>query len=186
MMMQWYAGSSKRKRQEQHQPRKKQAVAQTAPVAEVTVQLPIQATEGSTASLDVTGVPDETDADMELGMQDKMAAAPAEAQTTAGSQQKSVAILADTQGATASKQVAQPQTDDQPAAMTGQSQNTQGVIPVTHTHQLISADAADGVVQQANQAKAKPSFEQLVLAKPLNDARGHTGYLTFARRSVDD
>ena len=28
--------------------------------------------------------------------------------------------------------------------------------------------------------------QRYVVSKPVNDARGHTGYLTFARRSVDD
>ena len=31
-----------------------------------------------------------------------------------------------------------------------------------------------------------PTPQQYVVSKPVNDARGHTGYLTFARRSVDD
>ena len=31
-----------------------------------------------------------------------------------------------------------------------------------------------------------PKSQRFVVAKPVSDARGHTGYLTFARRSVDD
>lgn len=33
---------------------------------------------------------------------------------------------------------------------------------------------------------AAPTSQRYVVAKPVNEARGHTGYLTFARRSVDD
>lgn len=34
--------------------------------------------------------------------------------------------------------------------------------------------------------QAPPAAQRYVVSKPVNDARGHTGYLTFARRSVDD
>ncbi|KAL0050603.1 hypothetical protein WJX82_003129 [Trebouxia sp. C0006] len=67
----------------------------------------------------------------------------------------------------------------------------------------IATDLAQPVVQQGQQgdvtqAEAQkgdekkmnsstlPSSQRYVVAKPVNDARGHTGYLTFARRSVDD
>ena len=35
-------------------------------------------------------------------------------------------------------------------------------------------------------SQAMRTPQQYVVSKPVNDARGHTGYLTFARRSVDD
>lgn len=67
----------------------------------------------------------------------------------------------------------------------------------------IATDLAQPVVQQGQQggvtqaeapkgdekntnSSALPSSQRYVVAKPVNDARGHTGYLTFARRSVDD
>ncbi len=67
----------------------------------------------------------------------------------------------------------------------------------------IATDLAEPVVQQGQQGRvtqaeahkgdekkmnssALPSSQRYVVAKPVNDARGHTGYLTFARRSVDD
>ena len=40
--------------------------------------------------------------------------------------------------------------------------------------------------QGLKQSPALPQVQKCVVAKPVNDARGHTGYLTFARRSVDD
>ncbi len=66
-----------------------------------------------------------------------------------------------------------------------------------------TADMAQPVAQQGQQdvvtqagghtgkekkmsSSALPSSQRCVVAKPVNDARGHTGYLTFARRSVDD
>ncbi len=67
----------------------------------------------------------------------------------------------------------------------------------------IASDLAQPVVQQGQEgdvtqaeahkgdektmnSSALPSSQRYVVAKPVNDARGHTGYLTFARRSVDD
>ena len=67
----------------------------------------------------------------------------------------------------------------------------------------IATDLAQPVVQQGQQgdvtqaeahkgdekkmnSSTLPSSQRYVVAKPVNDARGHTGYLTFARRSVDD
>lgn len=40
--------------------------------------------------------------------------------------------------------------------------------------------------RELKQKPALPQVQKCVVAKPVNDARGHTGYLTFARRSVDD
>ena len=40
--------------------------------------------------------------------------------------------------------------------------------------------------REVQQSPALPQVQKCVVAKPVNDARGHTGYLTFARRSVDD
>ncbi len=70
-------------------------------------------------------------------------------------------------------------------------------------HGATTADLAQPMVQQGQQggvtqaeartgdekkmnSSALPSSQRYVVAKPVNDARGHTGYLTFARRSVDD
>jgi hypothetical protein len=58
-----------------------------------------------------------------------------------------------------------------------------------------AAAAAEGAVADASEAAAEdpaaaaaaaadPGFIRQVLAKPSMDARGHTGYLTFARRFV--
>ena len=38
----------------------------------------------------------------------------------------------------------------------------------------------------ADHSGSKSGPQRCVVAKPVNEARGHTGYLTFARRSVDD
>jgi hypothetical protein len=52
------------------------------------------------------------------------------------------------------------------------------------------AAAAEGAVVDGSEATAAaaaaadPGFTRQVLAKPSMDARGHTGYLTFARRFV--
>uniref|UniRef100_A0A383VEF1 tRNA (adenine(58)-N(1))-methyltransferase n=1 Tax=Tetradesmus obliquus TaxID=3088 RepID=A0A383VEF1_TETOB len=46
------------------------------------------------------------------------------------------------------------------------------------------AAAADGSEAAVAAAAADPGFVRQVLAKPCMDARGHTGYLTFARRFV--
>ena len=61
-------------------------------------------------------------------------------------------------------------------------------------HPVVQHGQQDGVTQaearKGNEKKmnssALPISQQYVVAKPVNDARGHTGYLTFARRSVDD
>lgn len=91
---------------------------------------------------------------------------------------------------TASIQPAQPDTNAGDDALQGVKQealqSTKPVTPVSSVEQPPKAGKANGLVQQAIQSKAKTGFEQHVVARPLNDARGHTGYLTFARRSVDD
>ena len=59
---------------------------------------------------------------------------------------------------------------------------------------VVQQGQQDGVTQaearQGNEQKMNsyvlPSSQRYVVAKPVNGARGHTGYLTFARRSVDD
>ena len=50
---------------------------------------------------------------------------------------------------------------------------------------VTQAEARKGNEKKMN-SSALPISQQYVVAKPVNDARGHTGYLTFARRSVDD
>lgn len=44
-----------------------------------------------------------------------------------------------------------------------------------------------GLQEPANGSRqTMPTPQRCVVSKPVNDARGHTGYLTFARRSVDE
>ena len=43
-----------------------------------------------------------------------------------------------------------------------------------------------GTPSEARAPAVELAAQKYVFAKPVNDARGHTGYLTFARRSVDD
>ncbi len=50
---------------------------------------------------------------------------------------------------------------------------------------VTQAEARKGDAKDMN-SSALLSSQRYVVAKPVNDARGHTGYLTFARRSVDD
>ncbi|KAL0025791.1 hypothetical protein WJX79_000295 [Trebouxia sp. C0005] len=50
---------------------------------------------------------------------------------------------------------------------------------------VTQAEAHTGAGKKLN-SSALPSSHRYVVAKPVNDARGHTGYLTFARRSVDE
>lgn len=108
-------------------------------------------------------------ADMPMELQDKLQAGPAEVQNTA-----------------ASIQIEQPQGDGQATSVTVVSQTTKVVNkPVVPVNQASNADHASDPVQ-ASQPRAKAGSEQRVVAKPLNDARGHTGFLTFARKSVDD
>lgn len=68
-------------------------------------------------------------------------------------------------------------TSPSPASQTDvqatRSSNGQGNVPGLQ-------DSAQGSRQ------GQPRPQRYVVAKPVNDARGHTGYLTFARRSVDD
>lgn len=56
-------------------------------------------------------------------------------------------------------------------------------VPAASQQDGAEADVASCTLMKA---KTRPTAEQIVVAKPVSDARGHTGYLTFARRSVDD
>ena len=69
--------------------------------------------------------------------------------------------------------VTSPLPASQTAAQAAHMSNGQGTVPGLQ-------DSAKGSRQE------QPSPQRCVVAKPVNDARGHTGYLTFARRSVDD
>lgn len=57
-----------------------------------------------------------------------------------------------------------------------------------HAVGLFNAQSTrSGLQESANGSRqAMPTPQRYVVSKPVNDARGHTGYLTFARRSVDD
>ena len=68
-------------------------------------------------------------------------------------------------------------TDSADAQVNGTSNHalTANPAPQLHLQQTKTVDNAAG--------HAVPKY---VVAKPVNEACGHTGYVTFARRSVDD
>ena len=171
-----YSAGNKRKRQEEHQSRKKQVIeAPTLAAEDLTSHLPAQATDSSTDVGGAASVADKLDVEMVQVTQEQ-------------SQTETVPQI---QALTASIQPAKPDINagDDALQLVKQEafQSTKPVTPVSSVEQPPRVDKANGVVvQQAVQSKAKAGFEQHVVARPLNDARGHTGYLTFARRSVDD
>ena len=61
-------------------------------------------------------------------------------------------------------------------------------VSSTSKHALTANPASQLQSQQAKTVDntAGHAVPKYVVAKPVNEARGHTGYLTFARRSVDD
>ena len=69
-----------------------------------------------------------------------------------------------------------------------------GVIAPLHVAQLEAQAvgpsngqrSTPGLESARGSSQAVPTPQRYVVSKPVNDARGHTGYLTFARRSVDD
>lgn len=190
------SGSNKRKRHEEEQSRKKQEVAQDTPDNQPNLSpnplLPAQAKDGSTP----------------ISVDDAPAVGQLDNNSAAGTQQQQTEpVAAQVQTITRSVQLSQPQADQHGTTVRVQSQSTKLVTPSNNFVDLAGAAVGDGarpdasqtnVVGQASAAvadgsksvvsqnKAKPGFEQRVVARPLNEARGHTGYLTFARRSVDE
>ena len=180
--------TGKRKRQESFQSRKRQAATATpstsnqAPLADVAqhpamngntaaaskAQLNEPVQHGIAAAVNTTAAcasPSTAQATMQTSHQNDLVAIGTELQDAA-----SLGAVADTISparVTAPLPIAQPETQ-----AVGLS-NGQSTTPRLQ-------EAAKGTSQ------AMPTPQQYVVSKPVNDARGHTGYLTFARRSVDD
>lgn len=69
-----------------------------------------------------------------------------------------------------------------PASATAPTQSNDHAVGLSN-----GQGTRSGLQEPANGSRqAMPTPQRYVVSKPVNDARGHTGYLTFARRSVDD
>ena len=189
-----HAVSAKRKRQEEFQSRKRQAQAPSAANDNLSVTTTGSAQMSATPSGPATQATDSLDISMTeaapttsapMNGQTQLEGSAAQSNATKGS---SAAVP----GLLSQPQLADDIQRDAPSAANDNANSLQATLPQ-------AKGAPDGVAtaaetRQAGGSKAHqglagsvvPSAQRCVVAKPVNDARGHTGYLTFARRSVDD
>lgn len=186
------AVTGKRKRQENFQSRKRQAAAapastsNQAPAADF-AQHPIVNVDSAVASSSQLNQP----------MQHSAAAAlNATGASTPPSTAQSTMQTAHETSLMAPRAQLQPQLqDDASLGPVADAIRPAGVIaPLPGAQPEVQAvgvshgqNAIPGLQESANgSSQPLQPAQRYVVSKPVNDARGHTGYLTFARRSVDD
>ena len=201
------AAGTKRKRQEEHLSRKRAAVAtQDAIATELPAshQAPVQAANGvpSTAVAALTAI-QLTAAAIQPSQQAALLQANSTQTVTGGKDtlaHSAVSTASPVQSPTGPLHIG-GDTDGIGGRHSHQSDAVTAELQTAAVHKSprvnhVSKPAALAASQQngaqagdANcaltRANTHLSSGQCVVAKPLNDARGHTGYLTFARRSVD-
>lgn len=185
------AVTGKRKRQENFQSRKRQAA--TAPTGASNGGA---TTQNPTANLPGAAAAQQLDGHLTQPMQRKADAVVSAA--TAGTPSSPDQSTMQT-NSTAPSNTPQPQLQEEEEAPPGPGTNAinpagglaPSPLPASPTEGQPGGlpngqGAAPGLLESAKASRQEPTPERCVVAKPVNDARGHTGYLTFARRSVDD
>ncbi|KAL3161774.1 hypothetical protein ABBQ38_008868 [Trebouxia sp. C0009 RCD-2024] len=187
--------TGKRKRQENFQSRKRQAA--TAPTG---ASNQATTTQHPTANPSEAAAAQQLDGHLTQPVQHKAdAAVNAVGASTPSSPDQSTMPTAHQQtNSTAPSNLPQPQLQDEgpPGPGTNAISPAGGIAPSPFPASQTEVQAgrlpngpgtAVGLQEPAKGSRQEqPAPQRCVVAKPVNDARGHTGYLTFARRSVDD
>ncbi|KAL0032159.1 hypothetical protein WJX77_008335 [Trebouxia sp. C0004] len=176
--VQYQQVSAKRKRQEEFQSRKRQALN--------------PATSPASAAIHTTTTTTPASPQGALAGQASLAAEDSDAMMMESS--LTAAVPLNEQAAAEEGTAGDSVSPEDPGSAPEANGDAEGAT-TADLKQPVAQQGQQGGVTQAKAHKgdekkmpssALPSLQRYVVAKPVNDARGHTGYLTFAKRSVDD